>query len=695
MSATSSDASGSKGRLMTMTGPSAAGTLFPVTFFGRETLSEPYEFNVECLSTSKSLASSSVLHQPACVTFLTANSTVRYCHGIVRKMTALGAGDRAQYGYALEMVPQLWFLQLTRDCRVFQDKTAEVIITTVLNDGGVTDPSFRLNTPAQTRDYTVQMNETDLEFVARLMREEGWYYFFEHTANKHTLVVVDINAKFGAISNASMTIRPTLGLGNFGDVVRWRPVERTTLGQAIQKDYDPTKPTTELQASHKTVLAVSGANQRDVFRWPALSFKRDVITDRTKFEIEAAEARASLLEGISGHSGFIAGGTFTLTNDPQAGAANQSYAVYRVIHQASQPAFGAGSGGQGTYMNSFVAFPMKQQWRDPLLVRPLMAGIYSATVIGEGEEEIHTDEYGRVKVLFPWDRRKDSTADASVWLRVIQPWTGRGWGAQFIPRVKTEVAVAFFDGDIDRPVVVGGLYNGQDTPVFKLPDQKNKSGLRTRSTLKGSANNYSELSFDDTKGKELVFMQAERNHHRNVKASENITIGGVQTVTIGGGQHTQIAMDPKYAESPVTYSLETGNGDAKVNIDEGQYTLVVKNDVGVLSTDGDMVLEVSKGSMFLNADQGKIDVTASQSEINLKAQTSIVLKVLQNSLKIDTTGITLTVGQSTIQLTQQGVTIKGLTLSNQGTTQAEFTAPMTTVSADGVLTLQGALTKIN
>jgi type VI secretion system secreted protein VgrG len=154
-------------------------------------------------------------------------------------------------------------------------------------------------------------------------------------------------------------------------------------------------------------------------------------------------------------------------------------------------------------------------------------------------------------------------------------------------------------------------------------------------------------------------------------------------------------MDPKYAESPVTYSLETGNGDAKVNIDEGQYTLVVKNDVGVLSTDGDMVLEVSKGSMFLNADQGKIDVTASQSEINLKAQTSIVLKVLQNSLKIDTTGITLTVGQSTIQLTQQGVTIKGLTLSNQGTTQAEFTAPMTTVSADGVLTLQGALTKIN
>ena len=305
-----------------------------------------------------------------------------------------------------------------------------------------------------------------------------------------------------------------------------------------------------------------------------------------------------------------------------------------------------------------------------------MFGLYSAVVIGPDNDEIYTDEYGRVKVLFPWDRRRDSTPDRSVWLRVVQPWAGKNWGWQHIPRVGTEVAVAFMDGDIDRPVVVGGLYNADYMPPFNLPAQKTKSGLRTRSTLKGGTSNFSEFSIDDKKGEELVFLHAEKDHKIEVEHDQTLsvtncrvkTVGADETVSIGGNQSIKIGpFDPTKAGGNQTIEIWK---DRSITVDTGNDLLLLQQ--GDLSTKlsmGNMTVELSMGNLSTKADLGQISENAMQS-------------------------ITMTVGESSIKIDQTGVTISGLMVSIKGQIQTQVQGTITQVSGDAMTQISGGIVMI-
>ena len=298
-----------------------------------------------------------------------------------------------------------------------------------------------------------------------------------------------------------------------------------------------------------------------------------------------------------------------------------------------------------------------------------MAGVHSATVIGPSGEEIHTDQYGRIKVQFHWDRRKDSKDGTSIWVRAMQPWTSNTWGFQFLPRVGTEVAVAFLDGDPDRPVVLGGLFNANMMPVFALPDQKTKSGLRTRSTPQGGTDDYNELSFEDKKGSEIVLLHAQKDYAIEVEHDETHTVGHDQTLEVKNDRIKKV-------DNNETTTIKQNRA---VTISQGNETLKVSQ--------GNRSVAIAMGNDELKIDTGNYTVTLSLGNVSIKANAgAVTIEGLQ--------GVTLKSGPSSVAVTPEGVTIKGMTVAAEATLQASVKGVMTQVSGTGMLQMSGAITMI-
>jgi type VI secretion system secreted protein VgrG len=304
-----------------------------------------------------------------------------------------------------------------------------------------------------------------------------------------------------------------------------------------------------------------------------------------------------------------------------------------------------------------------------------MDGLHLAVVIESyADSTADPDNLGRVKVRFFWDHRQNSTAGDSIWARVVQPWAGKGWGAMFTPRIGTEVAVAFVNGDPDHPIVLGGLYNGQDTPIFTGDANWTKSGFRTRSieskNKNGGAEEFSEFSFDDKKGSEVVFLHAQKDFKIEVENDLNLKVDNCRIVEIKVDDSVLVKGKQDYTvKGNQTLVVEEGNrtltvtkGNLETKVDTGNY------DIGVKA--GNMGTKVSAGNYALKADAGTITIEAGQS-------------------------ITLKVGSTSVVIDNTGVTIKGTMLTLKGSASADLVSPMTTVKGDGMLTLKGGLTKIN
>lgn len=649
--------------LLTMTSPLGESALIPISLAAQEGISRPFQFDVQAVSQQGKIAADSLLYQPACVTLHDESaSPIRHFHGIIQSVSAEGmvrgesTADAYQI-YRLVLVPRLWFLSQTTDCRVYQKQTVVDILRKLFTEVNLTDVT--LPPPGAQREYTVQFNETDLHFATRLMEEEGYFYFFQHSAGGHKLIVANQNSAFTDIPHAdSMTLR---GSGNSPAVLsEWSQPTGTARGKMKFKDYDPEKPTTLLQNEQPTTLKAGGASQRDEFRWPARTFDHGTVTDRAKREMEAAEASVSCYEGASSFGAFVPGGKFTIATKPQAGPYDDTYVVRGVSHHATDDSW-IGQGGVPSYLNNFIAFPAKVPWRQPLATpRPHMEGIHTALVLGPQGEEIYTDDLARVKVRFFWDHRSEAVDSMAVWARVIQPWAGNGWGAQFIPRVGTEVAVAFVDGDPDRPIVVGGLYNGNDKPIYTKAD-KTKSGFRTRSSLKGGTADFNEFTFEDKKGQELVFLHAQKDLKTTVENDQTLTVDNCRIVTVKKDETVDI-QNNQTIKIKQDHKLTVTNGNHDVNVKMGN--MATKVDMGNHATD------VKMGNVSLKAGLGKIDNEAMQ---------AIELKVGQSSIKID----------------QMGVTIKGMMIKIEGQIQTQVKGLITQVNADAILMVKGALTMIN
>lgn len=474
------------------------------------------------------------------------------------------------------------------------------------------------------------------------MEQAGYFYFFEHAADGETLVIADSNSAFPDIPNATLRFNAA---DRAEDVLTdWHRPGATAWGSVTLKDYDPTAPSNRLQEKDEASDQAGEAQRRDVFLWPAVTFANEEVSDRARRMVEASTAAVSQGASSSTFRGLFAGGRFTLAADPFDGAdsAGGTYIVTTAAIHVTDETWWT-SGGSSDYANSFTCLPDNIPWRQPIETpRPKMAGVHAAVVLGPEGEEIYTDDLGRVKVRFFWDWRSEADAAQSVWARVVQPWAGGQWGGQFIPRVGTEVAVAFVDNDPDRPIVLGGLYNADQKPIYP-PAEKTKSGFRSRSSVGGSLNQFNEFTFDDKAGQERVYLKAQRDLQTEVLHNSSHSVGHDRTRHVGH--------------------------DETVSID-GRKTVTIT---------GDRNVEITRGNDSLRLDQGDISMEATAGRISIQAMQSIELRV----------------GNSTIRIDPSGITISAAHVSINGQLAASMSAPIVSIDGEGETSIDGGIVRIN
>ena len=651
-------------RLLKITTPLGEGAILLQGFSGREELSKPFEYALSLVSDSV-IDGAALLHQPISWTVHDPEETPRVFHGQVRSFERGAAIGRGLTALTIRVVPWFWFLTRTTDCRVYQNLSVPYIVADVFNRFGCTD--FR-NDCANTytaREYTVQYRETAFDFVSRLLEDEGIAYRFEATADAHTLVLSDGPAQFVECSpHSSVNYRPDLP--SAAVVTVWNRRVEFIPGKASTKDYNEQIPATDLLKTQSSVIRLTGNSTFEQFEFPGRYRATDEGTTRATRRMEQWESQHDLARGASGCSSFLPGGTFILTRHPVDDGV--SFVCQAVEHEGSEPGV-----GQGSYRNSFVAAPADRPFRPmPDSPRPLAVGPQTAIVVGPSGEEIYTDEFGRVKVQFFWDRVGESNENSSCWVRLSEAWAGKGWGSLHLPRIGQEVIVEFLHGDPDRPIITGRVYNGVQLPPFKLPDDKTQSGLRSRSTSGGDEETFNELRFEDKKDAEEIYFHAQKNFTRVVEHDDVLSVDNDRTITIKNNNGLTVT------EGNDTTTIEKGN--STLSVKEGDHAVTVAKGKSELTvSEGKHTVTVSKGDSALAIDQGDYKITLGAGSCTIEAAQKITFKV----------------GSSELVLSSEGITLKGLTLKLEAQTAATLKGLKTEVSADAMLVLKGGLTKIN
>lgn len=634
-------------------------------FRGSEGISRLFRFELDLLSEDNGISFTDIIGKNVTITVKLADGSPRYFNGVISRF-GQGGSDETFTSYYAEMVPWLWFLTRNADCRIFQSKTIPDIIKQVFSDLGFNDFSDMLKNTYQPRDYCVQYRETSFNFVSRLMEEYGIFYYFNHDQGKHTLVLGDdssSNPDCPGQNQYRFYVRTSAVLDE--DVVNsWESEQELRTGKSTLTDYNFETPATSLLASTATIDTVGGNSKFDTYDYPGNYLTKGDGQALSKVRMQEEEAGHLVIRGTSVGRSMVSGHKFSLTEFYRDDM-NSSYLLTEINHVGVPTAYAnSKSSQQDHYSNTFRCIPASVPFR-PLRVtpRPTITGPQPAVVVGPSGEEIYTDQYGRVKVQFFWDRLGKKDEHSSCWIRVSQLFAGKGWGAMFLPRMGQEVLVDFMEGDPDQPVITGRVYNADQTTPGELPDKMNVSGWRTRSTKGGGEHDANVLAFDDTKGSEVFYMRAEKDMAIRVQNNEDTHIMNNQTITVDNDR-TEVV-----TKGNETVEIKQGNRSHKItmgneSLDVAQGNRSVKVDMGNDS------LEISMGNQSTKLDLGAASTDAMQS-------------------------ITLTVGQSSITIDQMGVTIKGMMITIEGQVQTQVTGMMTQISGSAMLQCQGAITMIN
>lgn len=512
--------------------PGCAANLRVVRFTGHEGLSRLFELQVELACDDPCLAFPEVVGKPALLT-IDDGQAFRCLHGMISRFELMSVLPRYTL-YLATLVPQAWKLALRYDCRIFQRQSTPEIIRQVLDGAGLPSEHYRLclNGTYEARDYCVQYRESDWSFLGRLMEEDGIFYFFEHHEDKHVLVMGDGPAACPPISGVeAVAFRHATGMVSAEEhVQRFCYAEEIQPGRVSLRDFNFKRPALSMSAEDKAEKDVD----LEVYDYPG-EYQNPGRGSPAKggtlasLRLQAWQAARTTASGESTCKRLLPGHLFTLYEHSRA-ELNARYLVTRVVHHGQQPQVleeEAPSGGSG-YSNSFFCqaadVPYRPARQTP---RPIIRGVQTAIVVGPEGEEVYPDEYGRVKVQFHWDRHGMS----SCWIRVSQGWAGEAWGAMFIPRIGQEVIVDFIEGDPDRPIITGRVYNGQNLPPYPLPDEKTKSTIKSNTSPGGEG--YNELRFEDRKGSEQIFLHAQRNMDVHVRHDSMEVILNDRHQTVG------------------------------------------------------------------------------------------------------------------------------------------------------------------
>jgi type VI secretion system secreted protein VgrG len=464
-----------------------------------EGLSELFEWRAEVVAEDHKVIDFSQYMGQGCTITHKSYTSNRVYHGCLVEANYVGVRGRFIV-YNLIMRPWLWMLSRWHECRIFQQKTVPDIIKEVFQNRGFSDFEFRLHESHEKREYCVQYRETDLAFVSRLMEEEGIYYFFEHSQDKHVCVMTDSKAGHRKVQGLEkITWASVTGTDWFVQeyLFDWHSEKRLRTAKVEYNDYDYKKPGKSLKANSQ-----GQAKQKfEFYDHPGNYIDTGLGEHRAKVRQEGEQALDGRRYATGDCAQLYPGGLVKLEKHPE-GSENQEYLVVRTTHSYSTESYESESTpatSSGAYNGAYELQLKDRPYRAPIVTpRPLVYGMHMAIVTGPSGEEIYVDEDGRIKVQFFWDRYGKKDENSSCWIRVAQLWAGAKWGAQFIPRIGMEVIVTYEEGDPDRPFVIGCLYNGDNEYPYKMPGDKTQSGFKSNSTLNGGGG-YNEFMFEDKK----------------------------------------------------------------------------------------------------------------------------------------------------------------------------------------------------
>lgn len=639
----------------------------------REELGRPFEITLELLSEDEDADLSKALGQQCTISIELPDGGKRYFNGHVSQF--MHVGRQGQFArYRATLVPWLWFLTRTSDCRIFQQKKVPDIIKEIFREHGFSDFDDLLSRSYREWDYCVQYRETDFNFVSRLMEQEGIYYYFKHQDGKHNLVLADDYGSHVTVANYDKI--PYYPYDSHGrrerdHIFEWSVSQQVKSGAYVLNDYDFTKPKADLEVK-SVVKRKHRESDLELYDYPG-EYQQSVDGDAyVRARIEEHQAAHEVVQGAATARGIACGALFELTGYPRDDQ-NREYLISSTTVQCQTTEYETGGDGSVNFHCSLQALESRQPFRTPrLTAKPVVQGPQTAVVVGKKGEEIWTDKYGRVKVQFHWDRYGKFDENSSCWVRVAQVWAGNKWGAMHIPRIGQEVIVEFLEGDPDRPIITGRVYNNDEMPPYELPANQTQSGIKSRSTKDATAQNFNELRFEDKKGEEHIYFHAEKDFERIVENNDTLKVGfekkdaGDQKIEIHNNQELIIGNSKAKDGSQkitvwkdLTETIKTGNETVK--IEKGKRTTTIM---------GDDTLTIKTGNQSIKINAGKNVTQAAQ---------SILIKCGASSIKLDPTSITL----------------KSVMIKVTGSAMVDVKAPMTTCKGTAMLTLKGGMTMIN
>lgn len=608
-----------------------------LSFSGQEGISQLTHFEIDllCSEQEKNVDFSKVLDRRAALRIWNWQDSNygRVYHGIISSFEQIDQGEKHAV-FRAQLVPLLWRLTLNYQSRIFQDKSVPDIIEDVLKGAGLQSSDYRmslkgkyepLNKPPS--EFCVQYCESDFNFISRLMEKEGIFYFFEYGDDKEVLVIADDASvhEDATPTNEIRYVEPTeLQPLEEEYIFPIRYKESVLPTKVTLKDFNHDTPQTNLFASSQ----IQKGGLPLVYEYPGGFGFLNRGTDLAKIRNQEIEAGRKLASGGSNCRSLCAGYCFTLTGYPRD-ELNRKYLLTRVSHYGTQ-------GGplaqdvETKYENQFECIPADTPYRPTRVTpKPVVQGAQTAIVVGPENEEIYVDEKGRVKVQFHWDLQGEYDEKSSCWVRVRQTWAGAGWGGMFIPRVGHEVVIDFLEGDPDKPIIIGEVYNGINQMPYKLPADKTKSTIKTNSSKGGQG--FNEIRFEDKKGSEEIFIHAEKNMDVRVKSDRREYVGNDRHLAIERDKIDDVKRDKQVIirrdevrEIRRDHNL-TIKGKEAVKVDQSR-SITVQGDV----------IEAFKANQSTQVTQ---DYYLKAMNVVIEAMTGLTIKAGSNFITLNSSGI--------------------------------------------------------
>jgi type VI secretion system secreted protein VgrG len=679
-------------RKLRMKGPLPETQMFIKAARVVEGLSQLNETTVDFISPDKKLDLGKVVGKPITVKLMTGtNDEWREFTGTCIEGQYIGLHKGYGY-YSLQVRPWFWFLTRTLSNRIFQQLNAVDIIKEVLGAHGFSDFTVKVErTPAQ-RVYTVQYGESDYDFLCRLMEEEGIYFFSTVKDGVDHLMIADDIGAHSPVKDAALIkfeMREASYRRGEDHIFEWRGSEAITSGKVTLSDWNFEKPKADLKTAKALPKGDHSHKNYEVYRYPGHYRETEQGDIYARVEMEANAAAYQLRHGIGNVRTLATGTAFKLSNHFREGE-NQDYLITSAIHMMQIEPDSEDETQQvqdndkvpftitfeeenkDLYRCTFSTLPKNTPFRAKRkTVWPRIPGILVAKVTGPSGEEIYTDKYGRIKVQFPWDRDGKSDENTTCWVRVTTPWSGKNWGMVNIPRIGQEVVIQFEDGDPDRPICTGMLYNADTMPPYGLPDKMTQSGIKTNSSKGGGG--FNELVMEDKKGEEFVRLQSEKDYVEIIKNNATITVG-MEKKDPGDFTQTIYANKTETIKTgDTTFTVETGSEHRDIKTDKNEK----------IGANSDLQVEGNVTAAVAGDETRSVDGTYSQDVTGTMDSSSTGKMTIESKQEI-----VLKVGGNSITINQAGITIKGIMIETNA-------SGLATHKAGAIMTIKGALVLIN